>query len=539
MSTTEDVDSDVAATVVEDCNVSTTEDEKSDVPIIEDACQIVLEDDKISLKIWLEEHLVLVKEVRAKALEMVEAKILDTSSILAEADEIVDYMNLHILTESEEVLEDLHLCILAEAEDVLEDIKHALSDADSSHSLQAAGCLAKDGIQDIFLVNQEEVLDICNLSDEPSLFETSFDGLSQHALQLRGSQVYGMFQLEPPDDVGQLRGDQLQDVMSLEPPHLVSKLRGDGAEDVTNLPASLKSYEVAKQEESVGMAGHIQVRDGYTRRPCGWTQDNFDETDKIRFVEQILPSRDEKLCSVIVTDEVGRGIDERNNAQVTSSNLALDCFSPIDPSFVSGTWLLPPVPTHHGQLLGRPPQSLLHDHEEEQDVQIVQDAEHGGVGNRGQVPCQDLTWYLPTATYESCSSLSPSPANADPVEGRFDIHLRIPEQVEMPVDVRKVVDGANVCQVDYPIVDVNGQIGGLETVPAFLAVHVWDPGPEDIAGNSYEVSGKGDPSLYDPASVICQADHQLYPPVSVPPEPRQSPKFLAVPWRPTLLYWTR
>ena len=134
---------------------------------------------------------------------------------------------------------------------------------------QAPASLTNDGLQEAFIVNQEEVLDICNLSDQPSLFETSFDGLSQSALQLRGGQVYGMCQLEPPYDVGQLRDCQLQDVMSLEPPHLVSKLRGDGAEDVTNLPASLKSYEVVKQEESVGMAGHIQVRDGYTRRQCG------------------------------------------------------------------------------------------------------------------------------------------------------------------------------------------------------------------------------------------------------------------------------
>ena len=59
--------------------------------------------------------------------------------------------------------------------------------------------------------------------------------------------------------------------------------------------------------------------------------------------------------------------------------------------------------------------------------------------------------------------------------------------------------------------------------------HVWDPGPENIAGNSYdEVPRKEDPSVSDPASGECQAGHQLYPPVSIPLEPRQSPQFFAM-----------
>ena len=188
-------------------------------------------------------------------------------------------------------------------------------------------------------------------------------------------------------------------------------------------PSSIERHDVAEQNESVVVTRPIQVRDGCTRKSCGWTPENYD-AEKISFVEQIIPSRDGKLFSEIVTDEDGHGIDYRNTAQVTSSNLASDCFSPIEPSFVSGTWLLPPVPTHHGQLLGRPPQSLLLDHEEEFDVQIVEDAEHGGgvVGDRCQVPCQGSAfWYPPTATHELCSSISPT--NPDPTESKFDIHL--------------------------------------------------------------------------------------------------------------------
>ena len=90
-------------------------------------------------------------------------------------------------------------------------------------------------------------------------------------------------------------------------------------------------------------------------------------------------------------------------------------------------------------------------------------------------------------------------------------------------------------------VEVNGQIGGLETDPAVHAVYVWDPGAGDVAGNGCEVPGKRDLSVSDPVSGVCQADHQCYPPVSVPPEPRQIPQFFGcmLPWRPTSVYWTR
>ena len=112
----------------------------------------------------------------------------------------------------------------------------------------------------------------------------------------------------------------------------------------------------------------------------------------IGIVEQIIPSRDGKVRRVIVkyqnasenqprfTDrsvrklvkifdieeyvlqddltELLRRLDDDKAAaeehgvdvapQVASSNLDTDYFSKIDPNFVSGTWLLPPVPSFHG-----------------------------------------------------------------------------------------------------------------------------------------------------------------------------------------------
>ena len=63
--------------------------------------------------------------------------------------------------------------------------------------------------------------------------------------------------------------------------------------------------------------------------------------------------------------------------QVASSNLNADYFSKIDPNFVSGTWLLPPVPSYHSQQFG----------EEEGPVQEeVKGHEEALVGDRRQVP---------------------------------------------------------------------------------------------------------------------------------------------------------
>ena len=141
----------------------------------------------------------------------------------------------------------------------------------------------------------------------------------------------------------------------------------------------------------------------------------------IGIVEQIIPSRDGKIRRVIVkyqnaTENFARFTDrsvrklvkifdieeyvlqddltellkrldndkasvgdngggDRTADQVTSSNLDRDCFSFIDPTFVSGTWLLPPVPTLHEEQLGMGV---------EVDVHVV-DADHGGdvVGDRG------------------------------------------------------------------------------------------------------------------------------------------------------------
>ena len=147
----------------------------------------------------------------------------------------------------------------------------------------------------------------------------------------------------------------------------------------------------------------------------------------IGIVEQIIPSRDGKIRRVIVkyqnaTENFARFTDrsvrklvkifdieeyvlqddltellkrldndkasvgdngggDRTADQVTSSNLDRDCFSFIDPTFVSGTWLLPPVPTLHEEQLGMGV---------EVDVHVV-DADHGGdlVGDRGQVPGEE------------------------------------------------------------------------------------------------------------------------------------------------------
>ena len=44
------------------------------------------------------------------------------------------------------------------------------------------------------------------------------------------------------------------------------------------------------------------------------------------------------------------GAGDNSINQVISSNLDADYFSCIDPNFVSGTWLLPPVPSVHGHL---------------------------------------------------------------------------------------------------------------------------------------------------------------------------------------------
>ena len=127
----ENVNSDVAATVVEDCNVSSTEEEKSYVPTNEDmihnqSCQIDLDDvDKISLNNWLEEHLVLVKDIRSNFQKMVEVSNVNLDSrfdmhqcVLAEAEEVVENMHLHVLTKSEKVLDDKHLKILADVRGV-------------------------------------------------------------------------------------------------------------------------------------------------------------------------------------------------------------------------------------------------------------------------------------------------------------------------------------------------------------------------------------------------------------------------------------
>ena len=92
------------------------------------------------------------------------------------------------------------------------------------------------------------------------------------------------------------------------------------------------------------------------------------------------------------------------------------------------------------------------------------------------------------------------------LESRFDIHLRIPAEFEKVFeDLQKIVDDADASQV-----------------------YVWDPGAEDVLRDSSQLLGIEDHSVSIPASGVFQPNHHLYPPVSVPPEPRQSPQFLSV-----------
>ena len=161
---------------------------------------------------------------------------------------------------------------------------------------------------------------------------------------------------------------------------------------------------------------------------------------------------------------------DRIVGQVTSFNLNSVYFSSIDSSSVSGTWLLPPVPTHHGQLFGRPPQSLLLGNGVVRDVHVV-DAEHGGgvVGHRCQVPVkQDPPVSDPaTVLCQVDHQLHTSPplpvqspnfsfmvmysameTNLESLESRFDIHLRIPAEFEKVFeDQQKIVDDADASHV--------------------------------------------------------------------------------------------
>ena len=160
----------------------------------------------------------------------------------------------------------------------------------------------------------------------------------------------------------------------------------------------------------------------------------------IGIVEQIIPSRDGKIRRVIVkyqnssedhhrfTDrsvrnlvkifdideyvlqddltELLRRLDATKAAgdvpaagpeatnQVMSSNLNEEYFSYIDPNFVSGTWLLPPVPGCHGHLLGGVGDQA------DQDV-------HAG-GDRYQVPA---------ATHADIHHNSSSSSTVDPAAG--------------------------------------------------------------------------------------------------------------------------
>ena len=166
----------------------------------------------------------------------------------------------------------------------------------------------------------------------------------------------------------------------------------------------------------------------------------------IGIVEQIIPSRDGKVRRVIVkyqnasenqprfTDrsvrklvkifdieeyvlqddltELLRRLDDDKAAaeehgvdvapQVASSNLDTDYFSKIDPNFVSGTWLLPPVPSFHGQLTGAG-EGLVAQEVDDGHDEVVE-------GDRCQVPAGNQDTDGP-----SCSlSNVPTPESSEP-----------------------------------------------------------------------------------------------------------------------------
>ena len=132
--------------------------------------------------------------------------------------------------------------------------------------------------------------------------------------------------------------------------------------------------------------------------------------------------------------------------------------------------------------------------------------------------------------------------NLEPLENRFDIHLRIPAEFEKVFEnLQKIVGDADASQGDSVLIlqadtsqanddlkdpfPVNQEVVSNMEV---LAVYVWDPGAEDVVMDSCHVLSIENYSVSVPASGLFQPNHHLYPSVSVPPDPRQSTQFSAV-----------
>ena len=166
----------------------------------------------------------------------------------------------------------------------------------------------------------------------------------------------------------------------------------------------------------IGMVEQIiQSRDGKVRRVIVKYQ-NYNE-DQPRFTDRSV----RKLVKIFDIDEyvlqddlteLLRRLDATKAAgdvaaagpeatnQVMSSNLNEDYFSYIDPNFVSGTWLLPPVPSRHGHLKGGV-----------EDL-AAQDVLAGHEGDRYQVPAASQADVL----YTSSGPSTANPAGPEPVQ---------------------------------------------------------------------------------------------------------------------------
>ena len=124
--------------------------------------------------------------------------------------------------------------------------------------------------------------------------------------------------------------------------------------------------------------------------------------------------------------------------------------------------------------------------------------------------------------------------NPEPLKSRFDMHLRIPADIEKKLDkVQNMVVNAEPCQVSNPhasltkddvicallligaVMEVSGKLASLHTVPV---VHVGDLEAGDVVGDGYQVPGKRDPSVSGLISGKMPAQEQPYPSVSTTPE---------------------
>ena len=114
--------------------------------------------------------------------------------------------------------------------------------------------------------------------------------------------------------------------------------------------------------------------------------------------EYVLQDDLTELLKRLDADKAGAvlGAGDNSTLHVRSSNLDAEYFSFIDPNFVSGTWLLPPVPSVHGHLpdVGGDlaAQGVQEEHEEEvagDRYQVPADGQHYPSHNASSLPRRD------------------------------------------------------------------------------------------------------------------------------------------------------